>query len=146
MTTEFMKYDSTTDQLHLQIASESVQDVVLNKELILHVSKSEDGGYIIDLYNYSNWNNDYMFDEDYFKTIYVTRDDLYRSITYRMQVDEDNIPTFDDYHLIGSKLYHNEELVGEDVDEDYIIKTILDNAVERVYSIEIEGGTIYNRR
>ena len=96
MTTEFMKYDSTTDQLHLQIASKSVQDV--------------------------------------------------RSTTYRMQVDEDNIPTFDDYHLIGSKLYHNEELVVKDVDENYIIKTILDNAVERVYYIEIEGETIYNGR
>ena len=143
MTTDFMKYDSTTDQLHLLIADENCQDIVLNRELVLHVSKSADGGYIVDLYRHSNWNEDYMFDDDFLKTMYVTEDDLRRDITYEMQVDEDSTGTFHDFHLVGSKLYEDEELIEEDVDEEGITKAILNRASDRVLSIEVEGEEIY---
>ena len=142
MTTDFMKYDSTTDQLHLLIADENCQDIVLNKELVLHISKSADGGYIVDLYRHSNWNEEYMFDDDFLKTMYVTEDDLRRDITYKVQVGE-NEELRNDFHLLGSKLYWDEKLIGENMSEDDIVKAIKDRVSDRVLSIEIEGEEIY---
>ena len=142
MTVDFIKYDGAKDELHLMIPCENFQDIVLNKELVLHISKSADGGYIVDLYRHSNWNEEYMFDDDFLKTMYVTEDDLRRDITYKVQVGE-NEELRNDFHLLGSKLYQDEKQIEENVDEDCIIQTILDKVPDRVTSIEIEGEEIY---
>ena len=141
--TDFIEFDKETNELNIKVPVEDCQDLVVNKELVLHISKSADGGYIVDLYRHSNWNEEYMFDDDFLTTMCVYEDELMREVTYRMQTDVDNAPIFDDFYMIGSKLYRDEELIGENMSEDDIVKAIKDRVSDRVLSIEIEGEEIY---
>ena len=140
---EFINYNSQTSELEVQIADESWQDIAINKELVLHVSKSADGGYIVDLYSNSKLSEEYMYEEDFITSVALYYDDLRRDITVKMQTDDDNAVDYDDFYLFGSKLFWREEQIGEDFDEDKIAQAILDRVPDRVLYIEIDGEKIY---
>ena len=140
---EFINYNSQTSELEVQMADESWQDIVINKELVLHVSKSTDGGYIVDLYRNSKLSEEYMYEEDFITSVTVWYDDLRRDITVKMQTDDDNAVDYDDFYLFGSKLFWREEQIGEDFDEAQITQAILDRVPNKVLYIEIDGEKIY---
>ena len=73
----------------------------------------------------------------------TTENDIRRNITYEMQIDEDSSGTFHDFHLVGSNLYQDEKLIGENVQDGDIIWAIRNRVPDRVLSIEVEGKKIY---
>ena len=140
---EFINYNSQTSELEVQIADESWQDIVINKELVLHVSKSADGGYIVDLYRNSKLSEEYMYEEDFITSVALYNDDLRRDITVELELEDDSTVCSEDFYLIGSKLFWKEEQIGEDFDEAQITQAILDRVPNRVNFIEIDGEKIY---
>ena len=138
-----INYNSQTSELEVQIADENWQDIVINKELVLHVSKSADNGYIVDLYRNSKLSEEYMYEEDFITSATLWYDDLRRDIIVKMQTDDDNAVCYDDFYLVGSKLFWREEQIGEDFDEDQIAQAILNRVPDRVLYIEIDGEKIY---
>ena len=140
---EFINYNSQTSELEVQIADENWQDIVINKELVLHVSKSADGGYIVDLYRNSKLSEEYMYEEDFITSVALYNDDLRRDITVELELEDDSTVCSEDFYLIGSKLFWREEQIGEDFDEDQIAQAILDRVPNRVNFIEIDGEKIY---
>ena len=139
---EFINYNSQTSELEVQIANEDWQDIVINKELVLHVSKSA-GGYIVDLYRNSKLSEEYMYEEDFITSVTLYNDDLRRDITVELELEDDSTVCSEDFYLIGSKLFWREEQIGEDFDEDQIAQAILDRVSNRVNYIEIDGEKIY---
>lgn len=140
---DFINYNSQTSELEVQIANEDWQDIVINKELVLHVSKSADGGYIVDLYRNSKLSEEYMYEEDFITSVTLWYDDLRRDITVELELENDSTVCSEDFYLIGSKLFWREEQIGEDFDEDQIAQAILDRVSNRVNYIEIDGEKIY---
>ena len=140
---EFINYNSQTSELEVQIADENWQDIVINKELVLHVSKSADGGYIVDLYRNSKLSEEYMYEEDFITSVALYNDDLRRDITVELELEDDSTVCSEDFYLIGSKLFWKEEQIGEDFDEAQITQAILDRVPNRVNYIEIDGEKIY---
>lgn len=140
---EFINYNSQTSELEVQIANEDWQDIVINKELVLHVSKSADGGYIVDLYRNSKLSEEYMYEEDFITSVALYNDDLRRDITVNIELENESTVCSEDFYLIGSKLFWREEQIGEDFDEDQIAQAILDRVSNRVNYIEIDGEKIY---
>ena len=140
---EFIKYNSQTSELEVQIANEDYQDIVINKELVLHVSKSADGGYIVDLYRNSKLSEEYMYEEDFITSVVAYYDDLRRDITVDSNTKDEETSCNEDFYLLGSKLFCDEEQIGEDFDEDQIAQAILDRVSNRINFIEIDGEKIY---
>ena len=142
MVMEFIKHNTETDELEIQIGKESWQDVVINKELVLHVSYSADEGYVVDVYRNSKLSDEHSYSDDLITTMYAEYEDLHRQITVNIEVEDSEIES-EDFYLVGSKLLWNEEQIGEDLDEEQIVQAILDRVSDKVLSISIDDETVY---
>ena len=62
------------DTFYMLIKKEDWLDIVLNKELLLHISKTADNGYVVDLYKY-NFSD--QQEGDFITSTYAMYDDLH---------------------------------------------------------------------
>lgn len=140
------EYINTTDSgvVEFSLVNEDWQDIVVNKELVIHVSKSADDGYIVDLYRHNNLSEEYMFDEDYITTMYANHDDLRRDVTVFTQSSEGILSDDSTYYLFGSKLMKDGEVLCEDATETDITDEIQADLGEALVRIEIEGEEIFS--
>lgn len=138
--------DTDRNEIHVELGREDWTEIVINKELHLHISSSADGAYIIDKYIYSTMeepSEDDLIGSD----VIDIENDLTKYITVKTQTtdgtDEDYEDT-DSWYVVGSKLYHDGELMSEELTElDDIVSAILDREHDYVTSIEFEDEEIY---
>ena len=142
MTMEFINHNTETDELEIKIGKESWQDIVINKELVLHVYRSADEGYVVDVYRNSKLSDEHSYEEDHITTMYAEYQDLHRQIIVNMEVEDSEVES-EDFYLVGSKLLWSGEQIGEDLDEEQITQAILDRVSNKVLYIEIDGEKIY---
>lgn len=142
MAMEFINHNTETDELEIQIKGENWQDIVINKELVLHVYHSADEGYVVDVYRNSKLLDEHSYSDDLITTMYAEYQDLHRQIIVNMEVEDSEVES-EDFYLVGSKLFWKEDKLGEDLDEEQIVQVILDRVSNKVLSILIDDETIY---
>ena len=140
------EYINTTEngEVEFQLQTEDFQDVIVNKELVVHIIKSADDGYVVDLYRHNNLSEEYMFDEDYITTMYVNHDDIRRDVTVFTKSSEGILSDDSTYYLFGSKLMKDGEVLYEDATETDITDQIQADLGETLVRIEIEGIEIFS--
>ena len=151
MATENLNFEVNQDrgELHTTLGVEDWQEIVINKELHLHITSSADGVYIIDVYNYSTLEE--PSEDDLVTSVCIdTTNDLtrYIEVTVRDLDGSDNEREIDDkYTMVGSKLLIDDEVVEEDVTD---IQDVIDRILTEeegmqtlVTSITLDDEEIY---
>ena len=141
--------DNDRCELHTTLGIEDWQEIVINKELHLHITSSADGGYVIDVYNYSTL--DEPSEDDLVTSICVdSYVDLTRviEVTVRDLDGSDMERELDDmYTMRGNKLLKDDEVIEEDItDIQDVIDTILmeeEGMQTLVTSITLDDEEIY---
>lgn len=137
-----IEIDKTVEQLNTNIGAEDFQEIIINKEVHIHVRYSADGGYTFDFYKESALNE--PLEDDFLTSVAFTRDDL---LTLVYAAPKGAKETSTDYYLLGSKLMKcgttgEDELMVTDADEHSIINEIEKEEGAEITALELESNEI----
>lgn len=135
--TNNVKFEIVNQEFHIGIGKEDWQEIVINNELHLHITKSNEG-YIVDYYAYTQGEER----DDLITSTTIWEDDLTKYITV---YTEGNDCTEDEYYLIGTKLYYDNELLSDNIESDKdIIRNII-TSKDNIIRIELDDNEIYSK-
>jgi hypothetical protein len=137
--------ETEKDELHMKLGKEDWAEIVINKELHLHLVRSTDG-YVVDIYRY-NPEGIGGYDDDLIDSKCVFDDDLTKFVEVEtVSTDGTDEVSETSYRLLGGKLYYEDdtEPVCDNIDiEEDVTNFILNYEHDHVKSISIDDEEIY---
>ena len=137
-----------TDEIGLVLHNEDCKDILINKELEVHIRRNETG-YSFDFYKHASESDmeddDYDFDGDFIKGYVVCDDELDNSEiveVHTISTDGSDREAKEQWYLSGLRLTStfNTYIVE---DEDDLIDRIINDTHDTVTCITLNGNTIY---